>query len=453
MEVEKKQTSAIALTKFIDTIFPFNSDDVAEKTAKRQKKMKDDVLAEWEEKRTIGIRCHDTLEKLLKAKFSPNTPTEELGKIVSDLPDDQKFVYDQLLDFLNENCQGWDLFTTELLLREEDGDITKGFSGKVDALFKNDLAEYMLVEWKFGSKLWMKSFDGKKGLGPFSEFDNCKYNKANMQIAFYNKMLPMHVNQMYIVHMNNEISKTPTILKPSNKMLEMVDRVWSEMEHASTYLDELLAKELERSSSESEAVSETSTNSVLSANTRVQKHQDVMIDLETLSTENNAHVLTIGAVRFARSHTNEVPKLSEMDSFYRRISFESNEAVGMHKSSDTILWWIKQADKVRKEAFDSKDRHSFKSVLQEFTDWFKKGSSKHIWSHGSVFDVTILTEAYKRHNMEPPYKFWDVRDTRTAYDLAGVRIKDFQTDETHHALHDCYNQIKALRSSLSRLKR
>lgn len=51
----------------------------------------------------------------------------------------------------------------------------------------------MLVEWKFGSKLWMKSFDGKKGLGPFNEFDNCKYNKANLQIAFYNKMLPMWI--------------------------------------------------------------------------------------------------------------------------------------------------------------------------------------------------------------------------------------------------------------------
>ena len=56
-------------------------------------------------------------------------------------------------------------------------------------------------------------------------------------------------------------------------------------------------------------------------------HEEVMIDIETLSTRPNAVILTIGAIKFDRK--GPLKKLEEMDQFYVRISKESCELSGM----------------------------------------------------------------------------------------------------------------------------
>ena len=50
-------------------------------------------------------------------------------------------------------------------------------------------------------------------------------------------------------------------------------------------------------------------------------------------------------------------------------------------------------------------------------------------------------------NMEIPWKFWQLRDTRTIYDIGNVNLKTISGKNckvTHHSLNDCYNQIIAL---------
>lgn len=192
---------------------------------------------------------------------------------------------------------------------------------------------------------------------------------------------------------------------------------------------------------------------------------DVMIDLETLSTGPDAHILTFGAIKFRRDATT-LP-LEEMDTFYRRISFASNDDIQAHKSSETICWWVKQSAEARREAFASEERVPLADALREFAEWFgdtksdrtecnstKSGRTKCIWSHGSSFDITIITEAFRKCKINPPFEFWMVRDTRTAYDLFNVKLRDFiDTKRAHHALYDCYHQIQALRSCFRRAKR
>ena len=175
--------------------------------------------------------------------------------------------------------------------------------------------------------------------------------------------------------------------------------------------------------------------------------QDVMLDIETLSTSSNACILTIGAIKFSRG--DEVPPLYQCDTFYHRISKESCEEVGLQIDPSTIEWWMKQNEDAKYEVFTKKDRISIKQALVEFSEWF--GNSKFIWGHGSVFDVTILNNAYSAHDMTPPWAFWNVRDTRTLYDIGRISVNSLPQDNTHHAVHDCYRQIVGVKRALTNL--
>jgi hypothetical protein len=172
---------------------------------------------------------------------------------------------------------------------------------------------------------------------------------------------------------------------------------------------------------------------------------EVMIDLETLSTRSHATILVLAAIKFNR-YANPVP-LEEMDTFYVRIDRNSCTEVGMHSSQKTMDWWNTQERKIRDEAFGG--RVPIKKALKEFSKWFK--GSKLIWSNGACFDIPILDEAYKRCNMEAPWKFYNARDTRTIWDLADVNPWDLPKASLHHALHDCHRQIWGVKTAMDRL--
>jgi hypothetical protein len=175
--------------------------------------------------------------------------------------------------------------------------------------------------------------------------------------------------------------------------------------------------------------------------------QDVMLDIETLSTQSDACILTIGAIKFSRNRY--LLPLEQSDTFYRRISKESCDAAGLHTDPSTVEWWMKQSDDAKYEVFTEHDRVSIKNALYDFSEWF--GNSRFIWGHGSVFDVTILNNAYRAHDMQPPWNFWNVRDTRTLYDIGNVSVKSLPKENAHHAVHDCYRQIVGVHRALRNL--
>jgi len=178
------------------------------------------------------------------------------------------------------------------------------------------------------------------------------------------------------------------------------------------------------------------------------KKKDVMIDIETLSTRSNAVIVSIGAIKFERK--GHLPKLEDMDSFYTKVSRESCEVLGMDVDPSTIEWWSKQDDTIRFEAIENTEgRLEIKDALTKLTTWI--GTSQHIWGNGDDFDCVILADAYARCNMKVPWKFWDTRDTRTIFDIAGIRNNDLPTNEKHHPVHDCYRQIAGVVMSMGKL--
>jgi DNA polymerase III epsilon subunit-like protein len=174
---------------------------------------------------------------------------------------------------------------------------------------------------------------------------------------------------------------------------------------------------------------------------------EIMLDIETLSTTPNSVILTIGAIKFNRYH--EIKDIKDLETFYVRIDQNSCKKLNMDISEGTLSWWNLQPDEYKYEALLNKDRISIYDALKSLTNFIK--NCKYIWANSPNFDCTILENAYKLCNLEIPWKFYNLRDTRTVYDLGNINLKSVGETQ-HHALYDCYNQIVALNKSLKNLK-
>jgi DNA polymerase III epsilon subunit-like protein len=175
---------------------------------------------------------------------------------------------------------------------------------------------------------------------------------------------------------------------------------------------------------------------------------DLMIDLETLDVTPTASILTIGAVRFDPfgDDVNE-PKC---DKFYVTVDLDSCDRLGLTVSDSTLEWWASQSKEAQAAAFDPTGRID---IVDAFTQLYKfSWGAKRVWSHGASFDVPICENVYRKIQKAIPWQFWEVRCTRTLFDL-GINPNRPPVLK-HHALEDAWNQavgvqnvFKTLRSS------
>ena len=175
---------------------------------------------------------------------------------------------------------------------------------------------------------------------------------------------------------------------------------------------------------------------------------DIMIDMETLDVLPTATVLTIGAVKFDPfgDDVNE----PNSDKFYVKVDVDSCDRLGCTVSQDTVEWWAKQSKEAQEEAFSLESRIDIVDAMNQLYKFC--WGAKRVWSHGAGFDVVICENLFRKIGKATPWSFWEVRDTRTLFDL-GI---DPQRPPVlkHHALEDAWNQavgvqnvFKALRGS------
>jgi DNA polymerase III epsilon subunit-like protein len=169
----------------------------------------------------------------------------------------------------------------------------------------------------------------------------------------------------------------------------------------------------------------------------------LMVDLETLATTPNAAILTIGAVTFDPNST------KIYDEFYRRVELESLESLDTYIDDGTLEWWSKQDQAAQDEAFDPEGREPIQNVLGDFYK-FCMGSTR-FWSHGAAFDIVILEYYFRKINKPFPWNFWDVRDTRTIFDL-GMDPEMPQANK-HNALEDARRQAIGVQNMFKKLGR
>jgi hypothetical protein len=174
---------------------------------------------------------------------------------------------------------------------------------------------------------------------------------------------------------------------------------------------------------------------------------DLMIDLETLDTSPYCVILTIGVVRFdpygsgVAERWTFKPTIEDQTEIYNRIICDS-----------TIKWWSQQNPAALDEAFSESGRVSFKETMEQL---YSIGWNRtRVWSHGAPFDIVACETGMRQTSESPnpiPWPFYTVRDTRTLFEIAGVKLKDGLHVTTHKAVEDAERQAIVVQEAYKKL--
>lgn len=140
---------------------------------------------------------------------------------------------------------------------------------------------------------------------------------------------------------------------------------------------------------------------------------NVVLDIETLSTDSDAAVIQIGAcvLPLDRSY---LPS-GVAPEFEATIRYENCVAlVGANwftMSNETMEWWEKQP--TRNRVFSGQD--SYTDALKSFCEWivFSIQAPVALWGNSPAFDCSILAHSLKTLAFKLPWNFRNERDYRT----------------------------------------
>lgn len=176
----------------------------------------------------------------------------------------------------------------------------------------------------------------------------------------------------------------------------------------------------------------------------------VMVDLETLSVQPDAAVLSIGACAFDMLDKDE--DITEV--FSANVSLESNVEHGRHISADTLLWWFKQSPEAQEATFHA-PTISLPQALMKLTQWINglRPMPTHVWARDPDFDIVILRQAYAAISSEFPFKYWTSRSVRTIVELAYPNHDEpkFSGGVKHSAVDDAVYQAMLTKLCYHRL--
>lgn len=165
-----------------------------------------------------------------------------------------------------------------------------------------------------------------------------------------------------------------------------------------------------------------------------------MLDLETMATDPDAQVLTIGAVKFDPFSWSD-----PHSEFYLRIDIEEQEQRGRAIDQGTLEWWGNQSAEAIEEAFTDRDRVSVTDMLTALKKWYV--GCDEVWSQGSM-DINILEHMYRQYSLPVPWPHWKVGDSRAFLRRMPTDPRKDKKFLEHHALEDAKAQVYALRKTL-----
>lgn len=180
-----------------------------------------------------------------------------------------------------------------------------------------------------------------------------------------------------------------------------------------------------------------------------------VIDEESLSTEPNAALYSIGATM--------IKDLDVVDRFYVNIDPQSCLDVGLHQSKSTMEWWVKQGKAAQDVLLT--DRVPLRQALQMWSDWIAKhgGKSVRLMGNGPRADNQWLDSAYKACGMENPTPYWNDIDHRTLNWIGGAwlglskddvkfkGVKHHAGDDAEHEAQHAIMVLQRVRDALTQL--
>ena len=164
---------------------------------------------------------------------------------------------------------------------------------------------------------------------------------------------------------------------------------------------------------------------------------DVMLDLETLSTEQDAIVTNIGAVKMDM----ESLEVQEHGVFSMALNWNDQFKLGRSLHPSTVRFWLSQD----REAIDGILKRPIvdnESVLKAF-EFFMVGVDG-LWGNGADFDCGILHSLFKTYGRKTPWKYKQHRCFRTMKNLNPDVVPEKPTGIHHNALDDAIYQARWL---------
>lgn len=151
---------------------------------------------------------------------------------------------------------------------------------------------------------------------------------------------------------------------------------------------------------------------------------DIVLDLETLGTNNSPVITQIGAVAF------DIVTGKKYREFMLNVSIDSCLKAGLKLDGSTIKWWMIQSKEARDEVFNSEKEETISKALNAFREWVTalstsvSGGKKNIylWGNGILADNTWIKGANEALNIPEYLPYQNHRDVRTLLDLASIKI-------------------------------
>jgi hypothetical protein len=170
-----------------------------------------------------------------------------------------------------------------------------------------------------------------------------------------------------------------------------------------------------------------------------------MIDIETMSTRNDAAVIAIGTAIFDSEGIIDKQELLLDPRF-----------VPGHRDEDTLDWWEKQDPEVKERMFSGELRAP--EACKELFHFLRGYQCKETWANSPSFDLVILRELFKEASiLSFPVHYSRERDYRTLTRLAdrlGIDCGEPYTraeHQAHSALSDAITQAEVVNIILPQL--
>lgn len=174
---------------------------------------------------------------------------------------------------------------------------------------------------------------------------------------------------------------------------------------------------------------------------------NIMVDLETASTKENAAILSWAMVPFFSDGS----ECDEGD-FDMTVSLTSCFLAGMDFDKDTQQWWLEQDPKARGAILHADEEVSIHTATVNAYAWLENLAEKYdlyIWSRGLDFDIPKMEWCFRKFVERPlPYKYSHKMDVRTVLKFMQIDQSAFEFKGVkHNALDDCRHDIEMIQKA------
>lgn len=138
--------------------------------------------------------------------------------------------------------------------------------------------------------------------------------------------------------------------------------------------------------------------------------------------------------------------------FYINVDLPSQLLVPLKQDEATIKWWKTQKEAAKVFEDPAHPQHTIQDAMTKFNAWIRRNKVVQLWSQGSNFDGVLLDVINDRLGYKTPWRFYNTRDTRTAYEVCDFDTKSVQRKGTYHnALDDAKHQVRCIFGSYRKL--